>query len=68
MLKAVLFSAEVTHNAADVQTPLEEKFSSEEEWGARPAANPAATNGHAKRNRAGVPGKSKAERGSEMKS
>lgn len=61
-LAAVVFLGEVTSDAVEVQTPLEEKFSSAAEWGAGPAANPATTNGHAKRNRADVPGKQKAER------
>lgn len=56
-LAAVVFLGEVAHDAAEVQTPLEEKFSSAAEWGTSPAANPATTNGHAKRNRADVPGK-----------
>lgn len=55
-LAAVVFLGEVTHDAVEVQTPLE-KLSSAAEWGAGPAANPATTNGHAKRTRAGVAGK-----------
>lgn len=57
----LLFLGEVTHNAVEVQTPLEE-FSSAAGWGTGPTANPATTNGHAKRTRADVAGKQKAER------
>lgn len=54
-LAAVVFLGGHSHDAVEVQTPLEEKFSLAAEWAAGPAANPA--NGHAKRTRAGLPGR-----------
>lgn len=56
-LAAVVFLGEVTHDAVEVQTPLEERFSLATDWRSSPAANPATTNGHAERNRDDVPGK-----------
>lgn len=55
-------SGEVVHNAAEVEEPLEDKFSTTAEWSPGPArpVKPTAANGHtAKRKRAETPGKHK---------
>lgn len=55
----VFVSGEVAHDAADLEEPLEEKFSTTAEWSPGPArpVNPTTANGHAaKRKRADTPG------------
>lgn len=56
----MVISGEVVHDAAEIEEPLEEKFSTTAEWSPGPAGsvNPTAANGHAtKRKRADTPGK-----------
>lgn len=58
----VAISGEPVHDAAEVEEPLEEKFSATAEWSPGPArdVNPTTANGHAaKRKRADPPGKYK---------
>lgn len=58
----VVVSGEAVHNAAEVEEPLEEKFSAAAEWspGRARDVNPTTANGHvAKRKRADPPGKYK---------
>lgn len=56
---SVFISGEVVHDAAEVEKPLEEKFSATAEGSPGPAwpVNPTTANGHAaKRKRADTPG------------